>query len=285
MRFGSFIRFTSLLILTAAFAPLGYMQRRLNPPMRTLRADALMPHRIAFMQRLQDAATNGYTHYAMGTVTAEKWEGFASKMAGLYDWDCPKSTRAKRKRKGQSVVVLYAYTDINGLDIHWCMPVTGGTGIIHGRERLLSFSDSKSRIVIDGYQLTHDGHGWSWRMTKERLNYWRERITEIAQRQPPRRATPNADGSDPDMEQIIDTLFNAPGFRLVRQQVGELYWFAKATLTRHRGNSTNLIKRPFLPFVRRMRGGTTVPVKRPPRGRSSALKGPKPGEDGSEANS
>jgi len=58
---------------------------------------------------------------------------------------------------------------------------------------------------------------------------------------------------DPDIEKIMDALYHAPGFRLVRRQVGKLVAYAKGEWRRLRPDTSVAIRtRGFLPYVQRL---------------------------------
>ncbi len=208
------------------------------------------------MQRLQDAARHGYAFYVTGETSEEKWPALAAKFSEIYLCALPKSTRSKRRKSGEAVTMLYAYQDpyksASGA-IVWALMVTDGRGRVHARETLLQLT--KDRFVLGGYELVHDGVGWSWKMTRERVDYWREKIHTIAAMRPKMRVIETgAYGKvDQDIEKVMDVLYNAPGFRLVRRQVGMLVHFARGEWARLRPNSTVQIRtRTFLPYVGRL---------------------------------
>ena len=216
----------------------------------------LLPYRLTLMQRLQDAARNDYAFYTTGTIDRVKWEAFVAKMSGAYETDLPKSTRSKRRSAGEAVSLLYGcepppYADDQR--ICWVLVVSAGRGRVHGREQLLEFA--KQRLELDGYELVHDGVGWSWRMTTKRYHYWRERIHAVAAKRPEKRSVgEDAEGTfDADIETVMDALYNAPGFRLVRRQVGHLVNYAKGEWKRLRPmTGVQIRSRSFLPYVQRL---------------------------------
>lgn len=137
--------------------------------------------------------------------------------------------------------------------IVWVLVVTDGVGRVAVREQL-KFIGSE-RIELEGYELVHDGVSWSWQMTRKRFHYWKERIHAVAAKQPKVRGVgEDVEGRfDPDIEQVMDALYHAPGFRLVRRQVGKLVAYAKGEWRRLRpGTSVQIRPRSFLPFVQRL---------------------------------
>lgn len=215
----------------------------------------LLPNRLTLMQRIQDAARNGYTHYTVGQIERDKWPKLEAKFAGAYDTELPKSTRSKRRSAGESVSLLYGTEPPPyepAAKVVWVLVVSEGKGRVHGREQLRELRHQ--RIELDGYELVHDGVGWSWQMTQKRVNYWRERIHACAARRPEYRSTGQDDAGayDPEIERIMDALYNAPGFRLVRRQVGKLVAYAKAEWKRLRPAGVQIRTRTYLPIVTRL---------------------------------
>jgi hypothetical protein len=206
------------------------------------------------MQRLQDCSTKGFRLYVTGQIDPQKWPAFEEKMVGRYELDMSNSTRSKRRRKGESVVRLYA-CEVPGGQVVWSMMVTPGKGRIHGQEDLKDIE--KIRLELGGFELVHDGVCWTWKMTSERKRYWRERIVEIARRPPHRRRVEKEEGSlrgkDAEIEGVMDSLYSQPGFRLVRRDVGELVAFANGVWGRYRpATGPQISKRTYLPYVRRL---------------------------------
>lgn len=216
----------------------------------------LLPNRLTLMQRLQDAARHGYHQYTMGQSTPEKWPALSMKFARLYATDLKKSTRSNRRKQGEAVSLLYGTESPpyqSPRIINWVLLSTDGIGLVHARENLLHMQGS--RLTLGGYELVHDGMTWSWRMTKERYRYWRERVHSVAARSPERRSTgEDAVGRfDADAEAIQDALYNSPGFRLVRRQVGELVQYLRMEWKRLRSNSgIQPRERTFLRYVQRL---------------------------------
>lgn len=216
----------------------------------------MLPNYLTLMQRLQDAARLGYTSYTSGLIAADKWMRLAKKFELEYECSVAKSTRCRRRKSGEAVCMLLACQPppyaVQG-QIAWFLVVTDGVGRIKAREQLKDIRTE--RIEFDGYELVHDGVSWSWQMTRKRFNYWRERIHSVAAKKPGVRAVgEDWDGRfDLDIEKIMDTLYHAPGFRLVRRQVGKLVAYAKGEWRRLRPNSGIQIRvRAFLPYVQRL---------------------------------
>jgi len=169
----------------------------------------LLENRLTLMQRIQDCAHHRYFLYIRGEIAQGDWPKFELKLAGLYETDLSKTTRSRRRRSGEAVALLYAckpapYAEVNA-PIRWVMMVTEGRGRVHGRENLSDIRND--RLQLEGYELVHDGCTWSWKMTKERFQYWRERIHAVAAKRPGVRATgqDHIGRFDPDIEKIMDS--------------------------------------------------------------------------------
>ena len=216
----------------------------------------LLPDKLTLMQRIQDGAVYDFAFYLVGECPAEKWGRLQQKMVRTYEANLTPSTRARRRRSGEAVTMVYGASPPpfrpDG-PIQWVLMASQGAGLVHRLESLKELS--KDRIELDGYELVHDGVGWSWRMTRARQKYWANRIHEICAYPPAKRREKMRDGVlvDPDIEEVMDVLFNTPGFRLVRRQVGQLVTLAKREWQRHRpSNGPKLLPRTFLPYVRRL---------------------------------
>ena len=225
----------------------------------------LLPNRLTLLQRVQGAATNGFTHYTTGQVSPTRWPALCAKFASSYETNLSKSTRSRRRQAGEAVSLLYGCEPPPygpAAPIFWVLVSTEGKGRVHAREQLRQFASQ--RIEIDGYELVHDGVSWSWRLTQKRYRYWRDQIHSIAAKAPDRRLIgTDQDGAyDVEIERVMGSIYNMPGFRLARRQAGHLVAFAKAEWRRLRPESGPQIRvRTFLPYVQRL------PNQRPEKGR------------------
>lgn len=217
----------------------------------------LLPDSLVFMQRVQDAARLDYPFYVTGELSLEKWASLEIKLTELYDCNLPKSTRSRRRSSGEAVTLLYAVAgppDQAPRMARWLMAVTDGKGRVHAREKLLRFDAQERCSFIGRYELVHDGVGWSWRMNRKRVEALRERIHEISSAPPERRQIRRDDRGefDAEIEALMDELYRAPGFRLMRRQIGKLVAFAQGEWRRLRPESGPQIRpRTFLPYMTR----------------------------------
>lgn len=217
--------------------------------------DSNLPNRLVFMQRIMDAAGHDYFWYVQGQVESVKVGPLEKKFSQLYDANLPKVKRSRRRRSGEAVTLLYTcpprpYKDEGHA---WMLLATAGLGRVHSREQMRDLR--AERIELDGYELVHDGMRWSWKMTRDRYGYWRQRIHACATLPAGRRSiSADADGQyDTEAEEIQSALYNAPGFRLVRRQVGELVVYFRAEWKRLRpAAGVQLRKHLRLPYVRRL---------------------------------
>lgn len=214
----------------------------------------LLPNFLTLMQRVQDCSSRGFRLYVTGQIEPEKWAKFEAKLVARYELDMSDSTRSKRRKKGESVARLYG-CPVPGGHVTWVMMVTEGLGRIHTLESLKHIETE--RLELGGFELVHDGVGWTWKMTSARKKYWKDRILTIAKRPPERRKVvidPNTlRPFDHEIEAVMDTLYSSPGFRLIRRDVGALVAFANASWARFRPSTgPSIRKRTYLPYVRRL---------------------------------
>jgi len=192
--------------------------------------------KILLMQRLQDAARFGYHHYTTGELDdPATLHRLTHKFALIYDTELSRFTKHRRRRAGEAIAAFYALERPHLDPRYWfALVATEGIGRIHTYERLNDLR--RERLQLDGYELVHDGRSWSWRMTRETFKYWRERIHRVAAFPLERRrmCEDTKGGYDPDAEQILASLYAAPGFRLARRQVGQLVTFMRGEWQRLR---------------------------------------------------
>lgn len=202
--------------------------------------------RIVYLQRCQDAARS-YTWFITGTCPAADSGRLVAKFSRTYETGISPSSKSKRKRSGFAVASAYGYRLPSG-DLRFTLFVTDGAGLVHNREKLSKLGDCR---VTDGdLELVHDGKTWSWRLRREALDKWRDRIHREATRPPERRTI--VDGTDADAERLLDQLYALPGFRGVRSQVGDLVHLLVSEFRRHRPDGTAPKARTFLPYVQRL---------------------------------
>lgn len=221
----------------------------------------LYESKLTLMQRLQQAAGNGYFHYTTGHIEREKFDTMARKFALQYESEISRQSKARRKRAGAATSTLFAMP-IRGNPqqdqperVWFILMATEGAGRVHVRERLQDLRQRETRLTTpDGrHQLVHDGVSWSWQMTPSHLQKYRERIHQIASLPPPRRRIIELDNIPRDLsiERLQDQLYTQPGFRLVRRQVGQLVKYLRAEWKRLRPASGPQPRQiSYLPYIR-----------------------------------
>lgn len=214
-----------------------------------------LPSKTLVMQRLQDAARFGYYYYTTGTLDdSVKMHRLQRKFALVYDTELSRFAKCRRRRSGEATTALYILERDYTTPRYWfVLMATEGIGRVHTYEKLQDLR--RDRLTLDGYELVHDGRCWSWRMARETVRYWRERIHTVAALHPERRRVDqDARGIfDVDAEKILASLYAVPGFRLARRQVGELVTFMRGEWQRLRPDGRIDPRwRTFLGYVRRL---------------------------------
>lgn len=206
------------------------------------------------MQRIQFAAARGtVTRYVSGELDDEATaERFMRKMQDRYETHLKPDTKSKRRRAGFATVDFWIYerpTAVEGkTPFWWVLLVSEGTGRVVEVERLIPLQPESAalskRLELDGYELVHDGVGWSWQMTRATVSRWHEQIRRVCSAPPGRRDRARA-------EKLIADISRAPGFRLVRRQVGRLLARFRSEWKRLRAETDPMPAMPtFLPYVR-----------------------------------
>lgn len=196
--------------------------------------------KILLMQRLQDYGRLGYQYYFQGEVGIDKLNSLTRKFAQQYETELSKFQRARRKQSGQAVTQLLIWIPEDSDKAHFWLMVTEGKGRVHEQETLQDIQSKNNRISLSDYELVHDGVSWSWRMCQSTYTYHQKRLrTAILAR------------NDFLLGVALASLFQSPGFRLIRRQVGMLTrWFR---LEWRKLRKEPLPELPtFLPYVRRL---------------------------------
>lgn len=210
---------------------------------------------LILMQRIQQSVINEHFYYVTGEVDETRYSELERKFDFSYDTRLSRQSKYRRRKSGEAVAKLHA-VNTHG-KIWFVLMATAGAGRVHVRENLRDVRDSENRLTSAkaAYELVHDGVGWSWRMTKARYNWYRERIHLTAALPPNRRRIIEINDiiCDFHAEKIQDTLYSEPGFRLTRRQVGTLKVYMREQWKRLRpGSGPQPLKRTFLPYVRFM---------------------------------
>ncbi len=222
-------------------------------------------HKAVLMQRLLDGVTHGYVWYTAGAVPLSRAGRLAAKFAAHYGVDWNANRRAYAKRRGMANARFYLLAQDGSSSLLWWLLATGGSGAIHDQERLYLVSDRRRRLRIEpDYELVrrtrprHAGGGevWTWRMTPECYQAWRERIIQAC-----RSKSPAA------IRQALHSLYRVPGFSGIRHQAGNLVALARREWRRRHGDTDLPGLRAKLPYLERipdttvrlsdLRGGVT----------------------------
>lgn len=206
------------------------------------------------MQRIQLAAARGtVTRYVSGELDDEATvERLMRKMRDRYETDLKPDTKSKRRRAGLATVDFWIYERPAAIEgkaqFWWVLLVSDGKGRVAETERLIPLQPAgavrSKRLELDGYELVHDGVGWSWQMTRATVSRWHEQIHRVCAAAPGRRGRARA-------EKLICDLSRAPGFRLARRQVGHLLARFRSEWRRLRIESEPMPELPtFLSYVR-----------------------------------
>lgn len=201
------------------------------------------------MQRLGDCVGHGYISYVNGIAKPEKAFSMVEKFAQLYAVDRNRLARSRAKARGEANTILLLYDAGDGA-LSWYVLASPGVGKVFEREKLMIAAEKSQRIRLDGYELVRltrpekkgGGSTWTWRMTEEHYQSWRERIRDsIRQHRDPRQ-----------LDQLLDALYRVPGFRGLRSQVGKLVAFFRAELKRSGVGDDAVNLKRNLPYLRRI---------------------------------
>lgn len=166
------------------------------------------------MQRISDAVRIGYHYAVSGTIPLEKAQSFCEKQAERYDlaWS-PVRTRAARKA-GQAVYRLLLLVEENSPDtVQWWLLRTDGS-MMPEAQREQWRNALKDRITIGAYELVRqtkagaDHPVWTWRMEKDREQALRDSVVLLIRQK-----------RDAQLEALIESVWRAPGFSGIREQI------------------------------------------------------------------
>lgn len=167
-------------------------------------------HKTDAMQAILKHVSRGYYYWTGGTSPLSESDSIRLKMSDQYDTERTAQQRWRAKKKGQANTYWIAYPFQDALE--WLLLASEGEGLVHERESLKNAKNDKQRLYVTGYELVklpnkNDKARWTYRMTKETLEFWRCRFrTAIQHRQ------------DSDLRQALYSLRRVPVFRGVRQQ-------------------------------------------------------------------
>ena len=196
--------------------------------------------KILLMQRLQDYARLDYRYYFQGEVGLDKLNSLSRKFAQQYDTELSKFQRARRKRSGEAVTQFLVWMPEDSDKARFWLLATEGKGRVHDYETLLDLRDKANRIRLPDYELVHDGVSWSWRMSQATYSFHQKRLRNAILAR-----------NDLLYGVAVASLYQSPGFRLVRRQVGMLARWLRLEWGKLRKEPMPELP-TFLPYVRRL---------------------------------
>lgn len=218
---------------------------RKSPSSRARFDPLVFESKIATMASILHHVSHSYYYWTCGEVPANRALDLAAKFSRLYSVNRTENQRYRARARGQANAVLILYPIAGTRMLRWWLLATPGDGMVHERERLLDTRKTGQRLRwSDEYEVAcvtkrgRDKPSWSWRMTKDNWDAWRERI---------RRASISSD--DSRMRQAMWSLWRSPGFGGVRQQVGHLLHSAKQEWKRRKKNRDFPKVPSVLPYV------------------------------------
>lgn len=178
--------------------------------------------RPAYMQRIADYVRSDHHRWTSGEVQLDRAHAFVQKFSVLYRIDATRGQRLRLKRCdiASAYLLMYARRAVDGSKlrtISWVLLISDGEHPAAVVEKLRDAHAPGERIRLDGYELVQLPRkdsakpAWTWRMTAERYQTWRDRLVESA-RKPALHAE----------HDITRRLYTVPGFAGIRSQVGFL---------------------------------------------------------------
>lgn len=203
-------------------------------------------YKAAFMQRIADHVRLGYTHWTAGTVSAERAQALARKFHNRYGTGLTRHQKAYARLQGRASATLVLWSDQPD-QLHWLLMLTPGENLAHELEQLQDATTASGRIAVTGYELVQSPRrgcerpAWTWRMTADTYEAWRERILRGA------RHSPDV------LSQHVKELGRTPGFTGCRAQVRKLLQLARAEARRRQGAAATTVSYPpSIGYVQRL---------------------------------
>lgn len=174
----------------------------------------------AAMRVLLETVQRGSRCWLTGSITPEKAQRFADKMAQRYQADANQAQRAYAKSKGRANTTLLMYPE-HAERIHWWLLATSGKGAVHEQEALRDAYATRSPLSWDAqYELVHQqrtrsqggGRVWTWRLCAQRHAEMIAAMRDLA-------AASGAPGSrTDDLANLVQAVMRMPGFHGIREQ-------------------------------------------------------------------
>lgn len=205
--------------------------------------DPLVPTTVtAAMRLLLLDVSRGYTQYVSGTVPADRALALSARFHERYDLAGDKVQKSRRRAKGQAVFALHLFPQAGTPDLDWWLLRTEGDHPLLTMERWRNANDVRSAITWWGrYELVREpvpvAHRkklagpagkpikpvmWTWRFRRQVMDEMRAHIRHCVQH------------PDDRLRQLVRLLSVAPGWRQIRTQVKQLYFYLDQQQAQHR---------------------------------------------------
>lgn len=195
---------------------------------RSTAYNPLVLSKTRFLQRVQEAVSDGYVYFTWGVVPILKAQNLARRFKDLYLVHIDKNARFRRKRAGLGnarLLLTYCLDDPTALE--FMLLVSNGEHPAHQLEKL---KDARKAPVVykelELVALTLKGRHRpcrTWRLSAAAMAGWRERLHLHTVRY-------DKVGLFGDWS----SLYMTPGFAGIRRQVGELVSFWRGEWRQHR---------------------------------------------------
>ena len=199
--------------------------------------DQPLRYKSSYMQRIADLVRRGYHHWTAGEIAVEKLPRLRSRFDTYYGTAADETERRRQRRHGIGRAWLVIYAPPKRERVEWVLL----TEQDHVAERLERLHDARKQLErvqtpigrsssgdpAADYELVRIEGTWTWRMTRERKDAWRQRIKDAVR-------TADPEDRARRMRQVAWSLARVPGFRGVRTDAIELIRLARADWQRVR---------------------------------------------------
>lgn len=197
-------------------------------------------HKTSTMQDMLTAVSRGYRWHVGGIVRADRFPGLEAKFADLYSTNRTTMQRYRAKKAGQASARLFAHPAHRSPHFFWWLLLTDGETLAREREHgLREVTDAHSRVLwANEFEIVRlpgfaSAPRWTWRMTRSRMEAWKEEIRVAIRHRK----------HDSAIRFVITRFHHLPGFKGVREQVAELRYFT----AQEWGRIKRTGKCPYLP--------------------------------------
>ena len=207
----------------------------------------VLTSKTIFLQRIQEAAINGYRYFIQGSISVKKAPGLARKFKELYLVNLDKNARYRRKAVGQGNARLILRFN-EELAVDFFLLVSPGEHPAHQLEKL---TDIRKKLLVyrefELVLLTLKGRskpGLTWRLSADTMTAWKERVHLYT-----------VHYNKLELFRAWHSLYRTPGFAGVRRQVGELVAYWRKVWKQHRRADPCPMAFPHNDFQYRSRPG------------------------------